>query len=1018
MTENYLPNQQILNDLLDVNASIPNDNDALVWDSGTSRWIPDASAGADEKVKASATDPSSGYLDAKVDNSTLEVSSEKLQIKAGGVDSTEIADLAVGTDQLGAGAVTNSKLNADSDAIDNASTVIGVSVTAALDTLKTASDLNTTHSSSDGTDHANVVLNDTHRTTVTGNPHNVTPSEIGAGTDDITNNSDVTGATATDALNNLETLGITGGEALYVISANYNITDIDGTGYIYVSTGATDRTILLPQVFGSAVNEGRKIFIKKIDSGIGAVIVEGKGYGTGNQENIDGEGRRFITQQYDSIRVKAEGPATASWRTLNREWAMRVDSTINAVQEDIVFIGHQAGNTWAAGAGYNDLVFIGTCAGANNTGTSVVAVGEDAGEDNTGDNCVMVGEDAGRNNDGDSCALVGRDAGWSNAGNFTVGIGRTSVRDNEGRYVVGIGSASASNNAGENTIGIGRSAGNYVDGNNNIYLGEYAGANSTGNTTYTASTIAFVDSDPDTITDSASQFVIEGFSSGDVIEVTGGPNDGKRFTIDTVLAGTITLISRDSVTAAVSGASITITEGGVQAGTRSLGIGQESARYLNASDCVCLGAFAGYANGEDNRLFIHSSAADVGDDALISGDFSAQWVRINKDLIVADEIQSESANPIILNADTTGAIQTDSGGNARGSSAIDFQKTRLNATEIASGSYAFIGGGYQNTASGDASNASGYDTTASGLASTSSGSGTIAANDYTYAGGLNSGTGADTAWAFGDNASATGNVSHAEGQDTTASGDYSHAEGNSTTASGDYSHAEGAGCTASGDASHAEGSATLASGLRSHAEGGSTEATGLYSHAEGRQTIASGTHSHAEGYLSWATELRAHASGYYALASHQAEFARAAGRFSQRGDAQYMINVQRRATTDATEAELTIDGTAPNGDNRLVLPDETTWMFTIQLSAYNDTDNLAAGYFFKGVIRRDAVDSTVIIGAIEESIWEEGAMSACSVSVEADDIEESLVILVTGIAAKNIRWHAKVDISQVSYGSP
>lgn len=37
----------------------------------------------DDKVKASATDPIAGYLDAKVDNTTIEVASEKLQVKTG-----------------------------------------------------------------------------------------------------------------------------------------------------------------------------------------------------------------------------------------------------------------------------------------------------------------------------------------------------------------------------------------------------------------------------------------------------------------------------------------------------------------------------------------------------------------------------------------------------------------------------------------------------------------------------------------------------------------------------------------------------------------------------------------------------------------------------------------------------------------------------------------------------------------------------------------------------------------------
>ena len=66
--------------------------------------------------------------------------------------------------------------------------------------------------------------------------------------------------------------------------------------------------------------------------------------------------------------------------------------------------------------------------------------------------------------------------------------------------------------------------------------------------------IAFVDSDPDTITDTTSSFVKEGFNDGDTIIITGTDSNGtdsesKTFTVATVAAGTLTLISSDSLTA-------------------------------------------------------------------------------------------------------------------------------------------------------------------------------------------------------------------------------------------------------------------------------------------------------------------------------------------------------------------------------------------------------------------------------------------------------------------------------------
>jgi hypothetical protein len=74
--------------------------------------------------------------------------------------------------------------------------------------------------------------------------------------------------------------------------------------------------------------------------------------------------------------------------------------------------------------------------------------------------------------------------------------------------------------------------------------------------TYTAS-MAFVDSNPDTITDAASQFVVEEFAVDMPITTTQASNPGP-FRIATVAAGTLTLSSTDSVVAAIA-ESFTIT---------------------------------------------------------------------------------------------------------------------------------------------------------------------------------------------------------------------------------------------------------------------------------------------------------------------------------------------------------------------------------------------------------------------------------------------------------------------------
>jgi hypothetical protein len=73
--------------------------------------------------------------------------------------------------------------------------------------------------------------------------------------------------------------------------------------------------------------------------------------------------------------------------------------------------------------------------------------------------------------------------------------------------------------------------------------------------------IAFVDSDPDTITDSGSGFITAGFDAGDKITVEGSTNNDGDYTLATVAAGTLTLISGDSLTAEGAGARMTISAG-------------------------------------------------------------------------------------------------------------------------------------------------------------------------------------------------------------------------------------------------------------------------------------------------------------------------------------------------------------------------------------------------------------------------------------------------------------------------
>ena len=79
---------------------------------------------------------------------------------------------------------------------------------------------------------------------------------------------------------------------------------------------------------------------------------------------------------------------------------------------------------------------------------------------------------------------------------------------------------------------------------------------------YSASTIAFVEggASADTITDSVGGFVTAGFTAGGKIKVAGTASNDGTYTIDTVVAGTITLISADDLADELAGTAFTITQ--------------------------------------------------------------------------------------------------------------------------------------------------------------------------------------------------------------------------------------------------------------------------------------------------------------------------------------------------------------------------------------------------------------------------------------------------------------------------
>ena len=95
-------------------------------------------------------------------------------------------------------------------------------------------------------------------------------------------------------------------------SADYTVTDTDGITTILMTTGASNRTVTLPT---AADNTGRKLVVKKVDSGAGTCIVDGEG-----AETIDGGTTFTLYLQYASITLTCDGTGWHVTETGSSAW--------------------------------------------------------------------------------------------------------------------------------------------------------------------------------------------------------------------------------------------------------------------------------------------------------------------------------------------------------------------------------------------------------------------------------------------------------------------------------------------------------------------------------------------------------------------------------------------------------------------------------------------------------------------------------------------------------------------------
>lgn len=404
-------------------------------------------------------------------------------------------------------------------------------------------------------------------------------------------------------------------------------------------------------------------------------------------------------------------------------------------------------------------------------------------------------------------------------------------------------------------------------------------------------------------------------------------------------------------------------------------------------------------------------------------------------------------------------LQADTAGNLRGAYATDLQRSRSLITEVASGGYTVICGGGRNMASNTLSAVvGGFLCWSRGYASfVGGGQSNVTYGSYTtICGGRNNyipSTGAKAIICGGSYNTAEGeHCVIAGGESNTMDDDCTHSfigsgysndmvyathsfigsgENNTLTNSAHVSFCCGYNCSISGSSNSFIGSGDtniLNTGSSSSAivcGNDNTITSALYSFIGGGadnsiddgagHVICGGryhtisTSSYATicgGYENIATGTDSTVIGVQAKSELHGEFSQASGEFSAVGDAQTSVLVARNQTEDATQTVLFLDGV----NDRLIMPQDTTWLFNIYVAGHRDTSAESAGYQLQGVIRRAGAANPVIVGgaATQTVIAEDDA--TWNANVQVDAVNDALEIYVVGAAAKNINWVARIEL--------
>jgi hypothetical protein len=328
-----------------------------------------------------------------------------------------------------------------------------------------------------------------------------------------------------------------------------------------------------------------------------------------------------------------------------------------------------------------------------------------------------------------------------------------------------------------------------------------------------------------------------------------------------------------------------------------------------------------------------------------------------------------------------------SGGNKRGTNAVDLQTSRVAAAEVASGGYSVLIGGYRTKATGS------YSTVAGGQSCTASG-------DNSFVGG-------------GYNGSASGVYSVTFGFQNQSIGTGALTVGSLNVANGNYDVALGSSNTVTGVTGNGSGalgrSNTVTTGAYSFAIGGYNNIDGYNQYALGYACTLTSNGS-TNGTRSVALGNNAHNNGFTRLVYGGVGWVL--------GDSQTSKVILTQRTTGASATRLVIypqnTGTASAG-NQITPQDNSCYRVkgTIVGKKSGSTDVGVWDIDFV-MVRGVGAATTALVGGANVNLVTNLSLWGTP-TVTADTTIGCVNISVTGIATTNIQWNCTIESVEVIY---